>query len=78
LYWKNNGVLPRLLQLIYLGDGKLVKSNPKMSDLESAEDFLHKTARDIFISIDKDYWPPKPSKLCDWCYFKTICPAHKN
>ncbi len=78
LYWKNNGVLPRLLQLIYLGDGKLVKSNPKMSDLESAEDFLHQTARDIFISIDKDYWPPKPSKLCDWCYFKTICPAHNN
>jgi len=78
LYWKNNGVLPRLLQLIYLGDGKLVKSNPKMSDLESAEDFLHQTARDIFISIDKDYWPPKPSKLCDWCYFKTTCPAHNN
>jgi putative RecB family exonuclease len=76
LYWKTTGVLPRLLQLIYLGDGKLVKSNPTLEDLESAEKFLHRTADDIFISIEKDYWPPKPSRLCDWCFFKTICPAH--
>ena len=78
LYWKNNGVLPRLLQLIYLGDGKLVKSNPTMAELESTEKVLRRVARDIFISIEKEYWPPKPSRLCDWCYFKNICPAHNN
>jgi putative RecB family exonuclease len=78
LYWKNNGVLPRLLQLIYLGDGKLVKSSPSMAELESTEKVLRRVAKDIFISIDKDYWPPKPSRLCDWCYFKSICPAHVN
>ena len=76
LYWKSTGVLPRLLQLIYLGDGKLVKSNPTLADLESAEKFLHRAADDIFTSIQKNYWPPKPSRLCDWCFFKTICPAH--
>jgi putative RecB family exonuclease len=78
LYWKSNGVLPRLLQLIYLGDGKLVKSNPTMAELESTEKVLRRVAKDIFISIEKDYWPPKPSRLCDWCYFKSICPAHTN
>lgn len=78
LYWKNNGVLPRLLQLIYLGDGKLVKSNPTMADLESAQKSLLRTADDILASLDKDYWPPKPSRLCDWCFFKTICPAHNS
>ena len=76
LYWKSHGVLPRLLQLIYLGDGKLVKSNPTLSELESAEKFLHRTASDIFNAIEKDYWPPRPTRLCDWCFFKTICPAH--
>ena len=75
LYWKNNGVLPRLLQLIYLGDGKLIKSSPTLSELESTEKTLHRVATDIFISLEKDYWPPKPSRLCDWCFFKTICPA---
>jgi len=78
LYWKNNGVLPRLLQLIYLGDGKLVKSNPTMAQLEATEKVLRRVAKDIFISIEKEYWPPKTSRLCDWCYFKTICPAHNN
>ncbi|KGA12985.1 hypothetical protein GM50_23390 [freshwater metagenome] len=78
LYWKSTGVLPRLLQLIYLGDGRIVKSNPSMKDIESAEKTLHRVAQDIFISIEKDYWPPKPSRLCDWCFFKSICPAHVN
>lgn len=78
LYWKNNGVLPRLLQLIYLGDGKLVKSTPSMAELESTEKVLNRVAKDIFISIDKEYWPPKPSRLCDWCFFKSICPAHND
>lgn len=76
LYWKSHGALPRLLQLIYLGDGKLIKNNPTMKDLDKVEKTLHQTATDIFISIEKDYWPPKPSRLCDWCFFKTICPAH--
>lgn len=78
LYWKATGVLPRLLQLIYLGDGRVVKSNPTMKDIESAEKVLHRVAKDIFISIQKDYWPPKPSRLCDWCFFKSICPAHNS
>ena len=78
LYWKNNGVLPRLLQLIYLGDGKLVKSNPTMAELESTEKVLRRVANDIFLSIEKEYWPAKPSRLCDWCYFKNICPAHNS
>ena len=78
LYWKSTGILPRLLQLIYLGDGRIVKSNPSMKDIESAEKTLHRVAQDIFISIEKDYWPPKPSRLCDWCFFKSICPAHVN
>ena len=78
LYWKNTGVLPRLLQLIYLGDGKVIKSNPTMTEIESAEKVLRRVAKDIFISIEKEFWPPKPSRLCDWCYFKSICPAHNS
>jgi putative RecB family exonuclease len=78
LYWKNKGVLPRLLQLIYLGDGKLVKSNPTLADLESTERTLMRVANEISISIEKEYWPPNPTRLCDWCFFKKICPAHNS
>jgi len=78
LYFKTHNVLPRLLQLIYLGDGKVVKSTPTLSDLAATEKVLKRVASDIFASIEKDYWPPKPSRLCDWCFFKTICPAHNS
>ena len=78
LYFKTNNVLPKLLQLIYLGDAKTVKNSPTLSDLEATEKILKRVARDIFSSTEKDYWPPKPSRLCDWCYFKNICPAHTD
>jgi putative RecB family exonuclease len=78
LYWKNNGVLPRLLQLIYLGDGKLIKNQPTIADLESTEKTLIRVAKEIYISIEKDFWPANQSRLCDWCYFKAVCPAHND
>ena len=78
LYFKNHNVLPRLLQLIYLGDAKVIKNTPTLSDLASTEKILKRVAADITASMEKEYWPPKPSRLCDWCYFKAICPAHNN
>lgn len=78
LYWRNHGVIPRLLQLIYLGDSKLVRSVPTESDLLAAEKILFKVADEILSAIAKDNFPPKPSRLCDWCFFKTICPAHNS
>ncbi len=78
LYFKTHAVVPRLLQLIYLGDAKTVKSSPTVSDLEATEKILRRIAKDIEASVEKNYWPPKPSRLCDWCYFKSICPAHNS
>jgi len=56
----------------------MVKSNPTMAELEATEKVLRRVAKDIFISIEKEYWPTKTSRLCDWCYFKSICPAHNS
>ena len=76
LYYKTHNVLPRLLLLIYLGDGALVKSTPTLADLAATEATLIRIANEIQLAIEKDIWPTKPSRLCDWCYFKAICPAH--
>ena len=54
------------------------KENISMAELESTEKVLRRVAKDIFVSIEKEYWPAKPSRLCDWCYFKSICPAHNS
>lgn len=75
MYWKNEGVLPRLLQLIYLGDSQIVRSQPSEKDLESTERILVNIGNEILTAIETNYFPPKKSKLCDWCFFKSICPA---
>ena len=76
LYWKNHGEIPKLLQLIYMGDSRLLKSTPTENALIKTEKILFDVAADILRAIERDEFRPKPSKLCDWCFFKTICPAH--
>jgi putative RecB family exonuclease len=76
LYWRNEGVLPRLLQLLYLGDGNTVKSSPTEKELVATERILRNIGDEILTAIDTDFFPTKKSRLCDWCSFKKICPAH--
>jgi len=76
LYWKEHNVIPKLLQLIYLGNSSTLKNTPTESDLLSTEKSLMKIAESIFEAMKQDSWAPRKSKLCDWCSFKSICPAH--
>ena len=77
LYWQNEGVLPKLLQLIYLGDSRVVKSEPTEAQLKSTERILKNIGDEILTALETDDFPTKKSRLCDWCFFKAICPAHK-
>ncbi len=78
LYWQNHGVLPRLLKLIYLGDSRVVESTPTEPQLKSTEKILNNIGQEILTAIESSDFPTKKSRLCDWCFFKTICPAHQN
>ncbi len=78
IYWRNYGVVPKLLQLIYLGSAQLLRNSPTESDLLSTETMLRRIAGDIREAIKDDKWTPKPSRLCDWCSFKNICPAFND
>jgi len=76
LYWRLHGVIPSLLVLHYLADARTVKSSPTEKELLSTEKKLLQIADEIIEAIEKDHFPPKASRLCDWCFFKSICPAH--
>jgi len=76
LYWQNHGVLPRLLKLIYLGDQKTVESSPTEAQMKSTEKILFNIGQEILSAIETGDFPTKKSRLCDWCFFKAICPAH--
>ena len=74
--WRVRGVMPTLLQLIYLGGtGELLRYAPEERDLLATERKL--TA--LWAAIERAYvsgdWRPSPSKLCAWCDYQAICPA---
>ena len=78
LWYRIHGEIPKLLQLLYLGDQKVLKSSPTEAEILAAEKKALQVGNDIKISIEKDYWPTQKSRLCDWCSFKKICPAFTN
>ena len=75
LWYRMNQTVPKLLQLLYLGDAQTIRSYPVESDLIMAERKALKVGEEILISIEKEFWPTQKSRLCDWCSFKNICPA---
>ena len=76
LYWREKNVIPKLLQLIYLGNSSVLKSTPTEQELVATEKSLMKIAESIRHAMETDTWVPRKTKLCDWCSFKSICPAH--
>ena len=73
--WRSTGVLPRLLQLLYLGSGEIVSYEPDEADLQATERKVAALWAAITRAHDTGDWRPSPSKLCDWCSHQALCPA---
>ncbi|NNM44926.1 RecB family exonuclease [Knoellia koreensis] len=73
--WRLRGEIPRLLQLVYLGNGEVVRYSPDEHDLLSLERNLKAVWQAIERAATTGDWRPKTSKLCDWCDYREFCPA---
>ena len=73
--WRLSGEVPRLLQLLYLGSGEVLRYEPDEADLLATERKLTALWTAIARATERGDWRPSPSKLCDWCEHKAICPA---
>ena len=73
--WRSQRQLPRLLQLIYLGSGEIVRYAPDEADLIATERKINALWQAIERARDAGDWRPRPGRLCDWCAHKPICPA---
>ncbi len=73
--WRTTGTVPRLLQLIYLGNGEIVRYAPDEADLLAKERKIEALWRAIERAALAGDWRPRPSKLCDWCAHQALCPA---
>ncbi|MGO1318537.1 MAG: RecB family exonuclease [Cellulomonadaceae bacterium] len=73
--WRTRGVLPRMLQLVYLGDGQVLRNTPTSTELDRTEERIRSLWQAIEASARAQEWRPRPSKLCGWCAHQALCPA---
>ncbi len=73
--WRTQGTVPRLLQLMYLGNGEIVRYAPDEADLLATERKIEALWRAIERAMVAGDWRPRPGKLCDWCAHQSLCPS---
>jgi len=72
--WRTRGVIPRMLQLIYLGSGELLCYSPDERDLLATERKVEALWRAIATAQRSGDWRPRKSALCGWCAHQSLCP----
>jgi putative RecB family exonuclease len=74
--WRARGEVPRMLQLIYLGNGEIMRYAPDEADLRATERKINAIWQAIDRARTSGDWRPRPSPVCEWCAHRAICPAH--
>ncbi|SDS99101.1 RecB family exonuclease [Actinopolymorpha singaporensis] len=75
MLWRLRGVVPRLLQLVYLGSGDVLRYSPDEADLRATARKLQALWNAIERAHTTGEWRASPGPLCDWCDHKSRCPA---
>lgn len=73
--WRATGVVPRLLQLLYLGNEQILRYEPDEDDLRATERKVTALWAAIQRAHETGDWRPSPSRLCDWCDHQSRCPS---
>ena len=74
--WRTRGVVPAMLQLVYLGSGEMLRYVPDEADLLATERKVEAIWRAIRQAQESGDWRPSPRRLCDWCAHQALCPAY--
>jgi len=76
ILWRSRGVVPRMLQLVYLGStSEMVRYAPDEADLLATERKVEALWAAIEEARRTGTFEPSPGRQCDWCSFKEHCPA---
>jgi putative RecB family exonuclease len=63
-----------MLQLVYLGNGEMLRYVPDEADLLATERKVEAIWHAILRAQESGDWRPNRSRLCDWCSFQSLCP----
>jgi putative RecB family exonuclease len=72
--WRTRGIVPTMLQLIYLGNGEILRYEPDEGDLRATERKVEAIWGAIRRAQETGDWRPRPSRLCSWCSHQSLCP----
>lgn len=73
--WRTRGVVPAMLQLVYLGNGEMLRYVPDEADLLATERKVVAIWEAIRHAEESGDWRPSPGRPCDWCAHRALCPA---
>jgi putative RecB family exonuclease len=69
------GVLPSRIQLLYLGDGLTITTEPTEQSIRGLKAKLRALWSAIERACEREDFRPRPGPLCSWCSFQSYCPA---
>jgi putative RecB family exonuclease len=69
------GVVPAQLRLIYLADGECLTYEPAEEELRRFEGTLEAIWAAVRTAGETGDFRASPSRMCDWCSHKALCPA---
>jgi putative RecB family exonuclease len=72
--WRARGVVPRVLQLVYLGSGEVLRYSPDEDDLRATERKVEAVWEAISTAQRSGEWRPRRSPACGWCPHRARCP----
>ena len=72
--WRMRGVVPRMLQLVYLGNAEILRYEPDEHDLLATERKIEALWAAIREAERSGDWQPRRSGLCAWCAHQALCP----
>lgn len=68
------GRMPAMLQLVYLGDGTVLRHQPTLGELTAVEQRIRAVWSGIRTAAETGRWEPRASALCGFCAHQALCP----
>jgi putative RecB family exonuclease len=72
--WHERGVVPGILQLMYLSNGVILSYEPDEVDLRGTQRKVEAVWAAIERATLSGDWRANRSRRCDWCAHRSICP----
>jgi putative RecB family exonuclease len=69
------GQRPARVQLLYLSEPVMITTIPTEQSVRALERKVRAVWSAIERACEHDNFKPKPSRLCDWCAYQSLCPA---